>query len=182
MTRNYKLIRSKRKTLSVEVNESGSVLVRAPLRMPQAMIDAFLASRSGWIEKAVEKQRKRNEAAVRVSSRDTELLRKKAKEILPGRIAFYAGRMGLQPPPFRVTSARTRFGSCSPENRLSFSLFLMANSPEAIDYVVVHELAHIRNKNHGPLFWSEVASVLPDWKARKKSLFMPVLDPSGSNE
>ena len=174
MTRDYQLIRSKRKTLSVEVNEAGAVIVRAPLRMPLFLIEAFLSDRQEWIGKAVEKQRRKHADAVHVSRQEMEQLRKKAKEVLPERIAFFAGQMGLETPPFRVTSARTRYGSCSPKNRLSFSLFLMANSPEAVDYVVVHELAHVRNKNHGPAFWAEVASVLPDWRARKKTLFMPV--------
>ena len=178
----YKLLRSKRKTLSVEVDESGLVIVRAPLRMPLIMIEAFLSSRSVWISRAVEKQRKKSAGAVHVTEQDLKFLRKQAKEILPGRIAFFAKRMGLEVPPFRVTSARTRYGSCSPKNSLSLSLFLMVNPPEAIDYVVVHELAHIRNKNHGPRFWSEVASVLPDWKARKKALHMPVLDSADPDE
>ena len=177
---NYQLIRSKRKTLSVEVNEAGRVIVRAPLRMPLIMIEAFLSARSAWIGKAVEKQQKKNAAAVHVGSKDLAFLRKQAKAVLPDRIAYFAERMGLEAPPFRVTSARTRYGSCSPKNCLSFSLFLMVNSPDAIDYVVVHELAHIRNKNHGPRFWAEVASILPDWKARKKTLFMPVLDSADS--
>ena len=182
MMPDYKLIRSKRTTLSVEVDASGHVLVRAPRRMPLFMIEAFLSRRSEWIRSAAEKQRKKAAAAVRVSEKDIDRLRTQAKEILPGRIAFFAGRMGLEPPPFRVTSARTRYGSCSAKNSLSFSLFLMVNSPEAIDYVVVHELAHIRNKNHGPRFWAEVGSVLPDWKARKKTLVMPVLDTDSSHE
>ncbi len=182
MMRDYQLIRSKRKTVSVEVNGAGLVVVRAPLRMPAFMIDAFVSRRSEWIDRAVEKQRRKNAAAVHVSRQDMEQLRKQAKKILPGRIAFFAEQMGLEAPPFRVTSARTRYGSCSPKNSLSFSLFLMANTPEAIDYVVVHELAHIRNKNHGPRFWAEVSSVLPDWKARKKTLFMPVQDDGGNIE
>ena len=180
MMRDYKLIRSKRKTISIEVSEAGLVIVRAPLRMPAFMIEAFLSRRSDWIDRAVEKQRRKNASAVHVTREDMEQLRKQAKKILPERIAFFAERMDLEAPPFRVTSARTRYGSCSPKNSLSFSLFLMANTPEAIDYVVVHELAHIRNKNHGPRFWAEVSSVLPDWKARRKMLFMPVADDCGN--
>ena len=168
--RDYKLIRSKRKTLSVEVDETGLVIVRAPLRMPLLLIEGFLSSRSAWISKAVEKQRRKHAEAVHVTTKDLKFLRKQAKEILPDRIAFYAKKMGLEVPPFRVTSARTRYGSCSPKNQLSFSLFLMVNSPEAIDYVVVHELAHLRHLNHSPAFHALVASVLPDHKQRRALL------------
>ena len=69
-----------------------------------------------------------------------------------------------------ITGARKRFGSCSGKNRLSFSWRLMDYPPAAIDYVVVHELAHIRHHNHSPAFYELVASVLPDYKKRQALL------------
>lgn len=68
-----------------------------------------------------------------------------------------------------ITAARTRFGSCSGKNRLSFSLYLMAYPEAAIEYVVVHELAHIRHHDHSPAFYREVEAYLPDWRARRAS-------------
>lgn len=78
--------------------------------------------------------------------------------------------MGLYPMGVRITAARHRFGSCSADNRLCFSLLLMQYPPEAIDYVVVHELAHIRHKHHQAAFYNLVAIVLPDWKSCRKLL------------
>ena len=70
----------------------------------------------------------------------------------------------------RITSARTRFGSCSGKNSLCFSWRLMEYPEEAIDYVVVHELAHLRYMNHGAEFYALIARYLPDWKTRRALL------------
>ena len=82
----------------------------------------------------------------------------------------YAYRMGVWPTRVTVTSARTRFGSCSPKNALSFSWRLMDYPEEAIDYVVVHELAHIRFHDHSPAFYAFISSVMPDHKRRREML------------
>lgn len=85
-------------------------------------------------------------------------------------VAQWAQRMGVQPAGVSVTAARTRFGSCSGKNRLSFSLYLMDFPPAAIEYVVVHELAHIRHHDHSPAFYREVETYLPDWRQRRALL------------
>ena len=78
--------------------------------------------------------------------------------------------MGVQPAGIAITGARKRFGSCSGKNRICFSWRLMAYPEAAIDYVVVHELAHIRHKNHGPDFYAFVQEILPDWRERRALL------------
>ena len=78
--------------------------------------------------------------------------------------------MGVCPTGMRITGARTRFGSCSGKNSICFSWRLMAYPQEAVDYVVVHELAHILHKNHGPAFYQCIESVLPDWRQRRALL------------
>ena len=93
-----------------------------------------------------------------------------ALELLPGRVAHYSRIMGLTPTGITVTGAEKRFGSCSGKNRLCFSWRVMLYPPEAIDYVVVHELAHIKHKNHGREFYALVASVLPDYRHRENIL------------
>ena len=78
--------------------------------------------------------------------------------------------MELVPAGIKITSARTRFGSCSGKNSICFSWRLMLYPPEAIDYVIVHELAHIRHHDHSPAFYALIEQYLPDWKARMKLL------------
>ena len=97
-------------------------------------------------------------------------LRQKAKAYIPPRVAYWAARMDLVPAAVKITSARTRFGSCSSKNTLCFSLYLMQYPPAAIDAVVVHELCHMRQRNHSPAFYAEVARWLPDYKEREKWL------------
>ena len=81
-------------------------------------------------------------------------------------MAHFAAILGVQPAGIRITSAKKRFGSCSGTDHLCFSWRLMLYPNEAVDYVVVHELAHIREKNHSPAFYNVVAAVLPDYKRR----------------
>ena len=166
----YELIRSRRRTLSVEVDAEGKVLVRSPWLMPKWRIDAFVEERADWIERARQRQARRQRNLPDIREEDKALYVKKAKAVLPPKIECYARRMGVVPTGLTVTSARTRFGSCSGKNRLSFSWRLMAYPEAAIDYVVVHELAHIRYKDHSRAFYGFIESVLPDYRDRIKLL------------
>ena len=80
--------------------------------------------------------------------------------------------MGVAPAGFKVTTARKRCSCRSAAGRLCFSCFLMSCPEEAVELVVVHELCHIREKNHGPRFYALLERYLPDWRERKKRLFM----------
>ena len=166
----YEIIRSKRRTMSVEVDTSGNVLVRAPRLMPKWTIEAFVRERADWIERARQRQARRQQNLPEIREEDKPLYVKRAKAILPSKIDYYARRMDVQPTGLTVTSARTRFGSCSGKNRLSFSWRLMAYPEAAIDYVVVHELAHIRYKDHSRAFYGFIESILPDYRDRIRLL------------
>lgn len=169
----YELIRSRRKTLALEITRDGRLLVRAPLRCSQARIDAFVGAHAAWIEKHVAIQRER--AARRPpapTAADIEALKARARAELPEKIAYWSEKMGVTPTGFRVTTARKRYGSCSAKNSLCFSCFLMNCPEEAVELVVVHELCHIREKNHGPRFYALLERVLPDWRERKNLLTM----------
>lgn len=166
----YTLIRSSRRTLSLEITRELTVLVRAPMRCPKGEIDRFVARHENWIAAHVEKQRQRLAAHPEPTEEERRALIDRAKRELPGRVEHYAAIMGVQPAGITVTGARKRYGSCSGKNRLSFTWRLMAYPDEAIDCVVVHELAHIVHKNHGRDFYALVKSVLPDYDQRKKLL------------
>ena len=162
----YRIVRSRRRTVALEVTRQGEVLVRAPLRMPQEDIGRFVAAHAGWLEKARARVAARQAAHPPLTEEETADLRRRAGEVLPRRTAYYAARMGVEPASVKITAARTRFGSCSGKNSICFSLYLMQYPEEAIDYVVVHELAHIRHHDHSPAFYAEVARVLPDYRER----------------
>ena len=93
-----------------------------------------------------------------------------AKAYLPERVAYYAAIMGVEPAGITVTGARKRFGSCSGKNRICFSWRVMEYPKELVDYVIVHELAHIKHHNHSREFYDFIATVMPDHKERSKKL------------
>ena len=166
----YTLIRSRRKTLAIEITREAKLVVRAPLRCPQREIDRFLQEKRDWIVLHTEQMAARRAAHPEPTPEEEAALRARAKELLPPLVAHWAQIMDVRPAGITITGARTRFGSCSPKNRLSFSFRLMDFPPAAVEYVVVHELAHIRHKNHGPDFYAEVARFLPDWQTRRALL------------
>ena len=166
----YELIRSDRRTLALEVTADCRVVVRAPRRAGQKRIDAFVSAHGEWIEKHLALQRRRRDNHPEPTEGERETYIRRAKEILPGKVAQYAAVMGLYPAGISVTGARKRFGSCSGKNRICFSWRLMQYPEEAIDYVVVHELAHILHKDHSQAFYACVARVLPDWRDRRALL------------
>ena len=160
----YTVIRSRRRTLALEVTRQGAALVRAPLRATDADIARFVDSHRGWLEKHLAARQAFLAAHPEPSAAQADAWRQQAKETLPPLVAHWAQRMGVQPAGITITAARTRFGSCSGKNRLSFSLYLMAYPETAIEYVVVHELAHRKQMNHSALFWQEVERECPDYK------------------
>ena len=164
------MIRSDRRTVALEVTREGRVLVRAPKRMAQREIDAFVEKHRDWLDAHLAKQQDWQSAHPEPTAEERQAMIEKARAILPEKVAYYANVMGLQPSGITITGARTRFGSCSPKNRLCFSWRLMAYPEKAIDYVVVHELAHIVHRNHGPAFHALVESILPDHKQRRAML------------
>lgn len=166
----YELIRSRRRTLSVEVTREGRIVVRVPLRTRKAEIERFVAAHAAWLVRAEARQRARREAHPEPDTARQAELQRLAKLLLPDRVAHYARLMELCPSGVKITSARTRFGSCSVKDSLCFSWRLMDYPDAAVDYVVVHELAHIVHKNHGPQFWTLVAQYLPDYRERRALL------------
>lgn len=165
----YKIIRSNRKTTAIEITKDCQILVRAPLFQSQKTIEKFLEEKTGWIEKALRKQALRDDK-FGVSETEKETLRQKAKEILPQKIEHFSALTGLCPTAVKITSAKTRFGSCSGKNSICFSLYLMQYPEAAIDYVVLHEIIHIKHHNHSQNFWNELQKYMPDYKKRRQLL------------
>ena len=96
--------------------------------------------------------------------------RRQAGDLFPKRAEFWQQKMGVNYKKLTVTGANTRWGSCSGRGTINFSWRLMAMPPEVIDYVVIHELAHLAHHNHSPKFWDLVGRFCPDFKLSKKWL------------
>lgn len=167
------VIRSNRKTMTLEVQRTGEVIVRAPLRMPVSQIQQFVKEKEGWIRKHVEEMEKRKESIPQVEPLTAEEMQKLgnlALKVLPERVKLYASQMGVSVGRITIRCQKTRWGSCTREGNLNFNCLLML-APEAVqNYVVVHELCHRLEMNHSKRFWAEVAKVMPDYKIHQKWL------------
>ena len=162
----YQIIRSKRKTLSLEVRD-GNLLVRAPLRVTNAEIELFVSRHRVWIDKQLGKARQRQSelaAAGKLTSNDIKRLADEAKLLIPERVRHYAPIVGVTYGRITIRSQRTKWGSCSGKGNLNFNCLLMLTPPEVIDSVVVHELCHLKEMNHSERFYAEVLRVMPDYR------------------
>lgn len=97
-------------------------------------------------------------------------LKENAKRIFTEATAEKAREMDVEARSVSVTSARTRWGSCSQDNSIRYSFRLLYMKKELVEYVITHELAHIKHKNHSPAFWREVEKYVPDWREKRKRL------------
>lgn len=166
----YKLIRSpKRRTIEMSIDDELEIVVRAPNSMGRHEIDAFVEKHRQWAEKHTALKKERMEKYA-VSEGEEEIIKQNALPYLTERTKYFAEIMGLKPKGVKITSAKKRFGSCSANDSICYSWRLMLYPKEAIDYVVVHELAHIVHKNHGQGFYSLIEKYLPDYKERENLL------------
>lgn len=140
------------------------------MRASRKHIDEFVSGHTQWIETHMARQEARRDSHPEPTEQEREAYIRRAMEELPGKVARYSAQMQLYPAGITITGARKRFGSCSGKNRICFSWRLMQYPEEAIDYVVVHELAHIRHKDHSKAFYDCVAQVMPDWRERRALL------------
>lgn len=165
------LVRSSRKTLAVQIRADGTVIARAPLRMPKDRILCFLSEKASWIRmqqgRMQEREKMRQQARIHLDAAQEKELRERAKSVLAQRIAYFARQIGVTYGRITVRDQKTRWGSCSQTGNLNFNFRLILAPLEVLDYVVVHELCHRRQMNHSAQFWQEVAQVLPDYRKRK---------------
>lgn len=212
--RSLKIVRTKRRTVGLEVNDRGELIVRAPEKLSRAAIDEIIRKHQRWIENKLSEVEKRRQMfpprkfiqgekflwlgkeyplvisgesrpalkftgqefilSSRWQSRAREIFRKfyrqKAQAYLSRRTAELAGLNGFRFTRFRLSSAATRWGSCSARGTISLTWRLVLAPPEIIDYVIIHELAHTRERNHSRAFWNLVEEQLPDYRQRRRWL------------
>lgn len=173
MNKTIKLIRSNRRTISLEITPSGQVLVRAPRHISEAEIKRFVEAKSSWLEKHL--QRKEEDmnslqSEGRFTEEEIEKMLKLAKQVIPEKVAYYARLMEVTYGRITIRKQKTRWGSCSLEGNLNFNCLLMMVPPEVLDYVVVHELCHRLEMNHSLRFWLQVENVIPNYRKPRKWL------------
>ena len=203
------IIRTRRKSIALVINNQGELVVRAPYYVSQERIMAFVAAKQNWLakqQKRVEEENANfvptvvaNGGIIQYGGSSYHIVVENVKEItvfsnfiflplnagqeelrlwlqaralhmLEQRVEAFAKTMGVQWKRLRISSAKSRWGSCSYYNVLSFSWRLIMCPPEVLDYVVVHELCHIENKSHNKLFWQQVGKILPCYEESEKWL------------
>lgn len=163
----YELRRSARKTLSLEIREDGSLLVRAPKNCEKGRIDAFIREKEDWIREKSEAQKRRErkaEEAAKLTEAQRQLYREKSREVFEQKAAYYARIMDVSYERIAIRDQKTRWGSCSAKKNLNFNWRLILAPAGVLDYVVVHELAHLREMNHSSRFWQVVEETMPEYR------------------
>jgi predicted metal-dependent hydrolase len=166
----YSLIRSKRKTLAINIKPDGAVEVRVPLRFAKRDIERFVVSKSEWIAK------KQAELAERTLIEPREL---SLSQYAPGEfecivrefVKTWEQRLDVTASFIIIRQMSMRWGSCtSKTRRIRLNAALEYCPRECLEYIVVHELAHIRESNHSAKIWAIAADALLDYKARQTTL------------
>ena len=165
MIEQLEIIRSKRRTIAIEVKKDLRIVVRVPLEMKDNDIQRFVMEKQRWIEKHLQIVKKRNEEKeTPFTVEEIHALADAALKDLLQRVAKYAPIVGVTVGRITIRNQRSRWGSCSAKGNLNFNCLLMLCPEEVRDYVVVHELCHRKELNHSPAFWSLVECVLPGYK------------------
>lgn len=158
--------RSRRRTLAVEIRPDGGLLVRAPMRASEEQIRRFLEHEKAWIEKnrvrVMEKARREAPEQV-LTPEQLQELADQAAAYIPGRVRYWAPKVGVEYGRITIRNQRTKWGSCSSKGNLNFNCLLMLTPREVIDSVVVHELCHRKHMDHSPAFYREVRRVYPEY-------------------
>jgi len=159
----YKVVRSARKTLALHIEKDLTLTVKAPYSVPDSVIAAEVAKHAKWIENTRRRiQNAPDSPSDSLSAEQTEALKRRAAEYLPGRVEYWSRVTGLKYSYLKITSARRRFGSCNSKKGICLSYRLILYPDEAIDYVIVHELCHTVHMNHSAQFYALADSILPD--------------------
>ena len=141
----YQWIRSRRKTIAIQIDREGQVIVRTPYGITKRQVEEFLDEKKDWILQTRQRVEKRKTEQIPISEE--------------------VRREGIT-----IREQKTRWGSCSSKGNLNFNWKLVLLAPELLDYVVVHELAHRREMNHSKNFWKIVEAELPDYRERRRRL------------
>ncbi|MGN1000183.1 MAG: M48 family metallopeptidase [Faecousia sp.] len=165
----YSLIRSARKTISIEIAPNGEVIVRCPDRMPKDAVEAFVRSKADWIGKHLGKMAP-EETKPDFTQEELRRFAEALKQSLLQRVEYYAEVLNVNYGRITIRAQRSRWGSCSGEGNVNFNCLLALVPPEVLDYVIVHELCHRKEMNHSVRFWAEVEKILPDYKLRREWL------------
>ena len=173
MRSDIRVIKSRRRTIALEVTSDGDIILRAPWYASRWDIERFAESKEEWLNQTLKKLSQKKKERVKANPTGEEEiheLAKRARKVIPPRVEHYAEKIGVEYGRIAIRSQKTRWGSCSSKGNLNFNCLLMLVPEDVMDYVIVHELCHLIELNHSPAFWAEVAKYIPDYKEKRKWL------------
>lgn len=169
----YTIIRSRRKTIGINIDRDGNVIVRAPVYCTKKDIERALRESESWIAKTkakLEKTIEQADIAGALTDADIKRLAAQMRRVLPEKLDHYSKLLGVTCGRVSVRCQKSKWGSCSAKGNLNFNCLLMLAPEKVMDYVIVHELCHLKHMDHSKEFWAEVESVDPAFKAHQKWL------------
>ena len=169
----YLIRRSHRaRRASITVHHTKGVIITLPLLAPSFVADRIISQRLPWIVATQKKleSRFKNRIIIKQSQREYQLIKYKTLLLVLRRLDYYNTYYKLPISNVRVKNLQSRWGSCSSKANLNFNYSLIHLPERLVDYVVVHELCHIKELNHGPDFWNLVAQTIPDYQFRRQEL------------
>lgn len=165
------IIYSKRRTVALEITPDARLVVRLSKKADRAFISTFIEAKRPWIQKKKDmmiRQLEENSAIQTIACSEED--KKEASLLIKDRLDLYSSRMDVRYDSFRISSAKKRWGVCSRRADIRINWRLAKAQEEVLDYVVVHELAHIKEKNHSKIFWALVSQIMPNHKTHKRWL------------
>ena len=168
---NYTLVISPRsKHIRITIKPDGQMKITCPIGTKNEEIERFLETHKEWIQKTLKKIEKRNRFGYVKIDGDYTIHKESARAFIQDRIHNLNKHYNVAWNDIRIRNQKTRWGSCSSKGNLNFHFALVLIPPHLADYIIVHELCHRLEMNHGPNFWSQVSKEIPDYKLRIKEL------------
>ena len=163
--------RPRAKYLRLSISPDGSLTLTAPSLYPIFLLKKFLVSRFDWIAKNLEKIKSNSSIfGLRHTEPQIRQYKKQTRILVKNRLEYFNQFYGFSYRRLAIRNQKSRWGSCSADKNLNFNYRLCLLPPEIADYIIVHELCHIREMNHSSAFWQLVAKTIPDYKILRKKL------------
>lgn len=161
--------RARRVRLAIQ--SGGRFVVSVPSRLKESVYESFIQQKSDWIlEKIALMKTKASAESVPISGAEWRRVKVVALELVHRRLEFFNEQFGFTYHRVSIRQQKTRWGSCSREGNLNFNAKIAFLPPHLADYVIVHELCHLKEMNHSDRFWALVAQALPDHKERRREI------------
>jgi len=144
------------KHVNISIQSSTFVRVAVPFRVPFSRAEEFVHTRINWLKKHLNKLKQYEKENKAITTAPFEIDNKDARLKLTGRLDYLSKKHGFSYNRVSIRNQRTRWGSCSHNNNISLNIRLLSLPEELVDYVILHELVHIRIKNHSRDFWTEL--------------------------